>query len=134
MLKITSGFGKRLREERDRIGLNQAQLGEIAGVTRLTQGQYEKESCSPTVRYLAAIGESGIDLHYLLFGTKARPFQDDQRGLEKRIFEMVEEHAQRQPDGHLGAEGRYAMFDFLRAALTKESNALPLSPFISNDK
>ncbi|SDG56269.1 helix-turn-helix domain-containing protein [Propionivibrio dicarboxylicus] len=124
MTIIPAGFGRRLREERERLGFTQAQFAEAAGVQRLAQGQYESESRSPTVRFLSAIGNSGIDLNYVLFGRKSPPAAEEQRSLEKRVFELVEKYAQGQPDGRLGAEARYAMFEFLRAYLsTADANA-----------
>lgn len=121
-LTIAAGFGGRLREERERVGLNQAQLAEAAGIKRMAQGQYENEVRSPSVKYLAAIASAGIDLHYALFGSKAGPTQEAQRGLEKKVFEMVEQYARQQPDGKLGAEGRYAMFELLRAYLARSTD------------
>lgn len=128
-LTIANVFGERLREERERIGLNQTQLAEVAGIKRMAQGQYENEVRSPTVKYLSAISGAGVDLHYLLFGKRPRPSPDDQRRLEKNVFEMVEQFARQQPDGQLGAEGRYAIFEFLRTHMenTTGDNSLPPS-------
>lgn len=127
---IAPGFGSRLREERDRLGLTQAQLAVAAGVQRLAQGQYENEVRSPTVRYLAAIGEKGIDLSYVLFGRKTLLSSEETRSVEKQVFELVEKYALVQPDRKLGAEARYAMFEFLRAYLTTgdRRSGIPLDP------
>jgi len=116
-LTVAQGFGPRLREERERIGLNQAQLAALAGVQRLAQGLYESEARSPSIKYLMAIGESGVDLYFVLFGTRMPVQGENVHRLEKRVFELVEEFAQKQPSGQLGAEGRYAMFVFLRDQL-----------------
>lgn len=113
-LTVAPRFGERLRKERERVKLNQTQLAEVAGIKRMAQSQYEKEVRSPTIKYLSAIAATGIDLHYLLFGSKASPLAGEQRSLEKRIFSLVEQYAQQQPDGQLGAEGRYAIFELLR--------------------
>lgn len=118
MPTIADGFGTRLREERERLGMTQAQLSEVAGVRRMAQGLYESGTRAPTVKYLAAIAGAGVDLQYALFGQRVTLPAENQRGLEKKIFELVEQFVQRQPDGQLGAEGRYAMFDFLRSQMT----------------
>lgn len=114
MLTIADGFGARLREERERIGQNQTQLAAVAGIRRMAQGQYEHGTRSPTVRYLAAIASVGIDLPYVLFGTRINPSDQDRRSVEKKVFEMVEDYVQQQPEGRLGAEARFTMFDLLR--------------------
>ena len=127
---IASGFGNRLREERERLGLTQAQLAEAAGIQRLAQGQYENEIRSPTVKYLSAIDDKNVDLSYVLFGRRHPTMTEDQRSLEKRIFEWVERYALNQPDGKLGAEARYTMFEFLRNYLAgaDEKNSASLDP------
>lgn len=107
--------------------MTQARFAAVAGVRRLTQGQYESEVRSPSVKYLAAVGGTGIDLQYTLFGQRATCASADSRGLEKKIFELVEQYAERQPDGRLGYEGRFAMFDYLRGQLLEAGpTALPI--------
>lgn len=63
-------FGERLREERDRLGLNQEELGLIGGVNRNTQGKYEKGERSPDTKYLEAIAAAGVDILYLVTGRR----------------------------------------------------------------
>ncbi|MFI8482985.1 helix-turn-helix domain-containing protein [Pseudomonas sp. NPDC078700] len=67
---IVMGSGERLREERDRLSLNQTDFGVQAGVSRGTQKAYELESSSPDVRYLAAVQSMGVDVHYVLTGAR----------------------------------------------------------------
>lgn len=64
-------IGSRLREERERIGLNQAQLGAVAGVQKQSQLKYENEFTFPNANYLVAVSKIGIDVSYVLFGTRA---------------------------------------------------------------
>lgn len=68
---ISLGVGERLREERERLGKNQTDFGVSAGVSRGTQKAYELESSSPDVRYLAGLQELGVDVHYVLTGSRA---------------------------------------------------------------
>lgn len=66
----TCASGERLREERERLGLNQEELGQIGGVNRNTQGKYEKGERSPDLGYLAAVAEKGVDVLYVVTGTR----------------------------------------------------------------
>lgn len=119
---IPDGFGFRLAEERKRLGLTQSELAEVAGIKRLAQSQYERESSSPTVRYLEAIAHVGINLHQLLFGdlpSVERLSTSDQYRIERQAFELVEAHVQTQPDGLLGAEARFALFQLFKSQLTQ---------------
>ena len=64
-------IGERLREERERIDLNQEQLGAIGGVKKLAQFNYENNKRAPDTDYLVQIAKIGIDVNYVLFGTRA---------------------------------------------------------------
>ncbi len=61
-------FGSRLREERLKLGITQEKFAELGGVKKLTQITYEQGKRYPDVRYLMAVGESGVDVCYLLTG------------------------------------------------------------------
>lgn len=125
-LTIPDGFGLRLREERERLGLSQTALATAGGVKRLAQGQYEKGLSSPSVRYLAAIASMGIDVQYALFGH--RPGGSllsslELHRIEGRAFELLEEFIRKQPDATYGAEGKFALFQLFRTNLTEEALA-----------
>ncbi|WP_039917606.1 helix-turn-helix domain-containing protein [Cellvibrio mixtus] len=66
-------IGDRLRKERERLGLNQPEFGAIAGVSKTTQFNYEKGDRSPDAEYLAAIAGAGVDVLYVLTGTRSTP-------------------------------------------------------------
>ncbi len=77
-----SDFGNRLREERSRLKLNQVEFGELGGVSKNAQLNYEKGERSPDADYLMALIPHGIDVHYLLTGERAarpRSAPDDGR-------------------------------------------------------
>lgn len=63
-------FGERLREERERIGLNQDKFGELGGVNRNSQANYEKGTRKPDAAYLAAVAAEGVDVLYVLTGQR----------------------------------------------------------------
>lgn len=67
---IASGVGERLREERERLGQNQTDFGQAAGVSRGTQKAYELESSSPDIRYLSGLQALGVDVTYVLTGMR----------------------------------------------------------------
>lgn len=62
------GFALRLRQERLRLGLTQAQAAAAGGVATQTQISYERGNRTPDANYLAAIGRSGFDVSLLLHG------------------------------------------------------------------
>jgi len=62
-----------LREERQRLDLNQTQLGETGGVTKKTQMLYEAGDRYPDAAYLAAIAAAGADVRYIVTGERDGP-------------------------------------------------------------
>lgn len=64
-------FGTRLKEERRRLGLTQAELAEKAGIAKKSQTNYELGNSAPGADYLAAAAGIGIDVLYVLTGTAA---------------------------------------------------------------
>lgn len=63
-------IGARLREERDRVAMSQADLSEAIGVVRRTQGVYEKGERMPDADYLAKAWRLGLDVHYVITGER----------------------------------------------------------------
>jgi transcriptional regulator with XRE-family HTH domain len=70
---IADRVGERLREERERLGLNQTEFGELLGVSRGTQKNYELGASSLDLRYVAALEERGIDAAFVLTGRRSTP-------------------------------------------------------------
>lgn len=65
-----AGIGKRLREERERLQLSQEQLAAIAGTNRVTPSRYEGGAHLPTLGFLAAVAQVGVDVGYVLDGKR----------------------------------------------------------------
>lgn len=63
-------IGERLKEERARLGYNQADFAAIAGVAKTSQFNYEKGERSPDAEYLAAIAAKGVDVLYVVTGER----------------------------------------------------------------
>ncbi|MFM0209943.1 helix-turn-helix transcriptional regulator [Paraburkholderia sediminicola] len=66
-------FPVRLKQERRRLGLNQAELANAGGVQKHAQLNYEKGLRYPDASYLAGIAEVGVDVLYLLTGRTSDP-------------------------------------------------------------
>jgi len=65
---IMSDFSERLKSERKKLGLNQADFGAAGGVKKDTQLNYERGDRNPDYAYLQGIAAIGADVSYLLFG------------------------------------------------------------------
>jgi transcriptional regulator with XRE-family HTH domain len=133
---LAPGLGLRLRAERKRLGLNQGQLAAVAGTTRLTQSQYEAETQVPRLTYFAAIGGAGVDLYYVLFSRTNAEIAltaEQQIEVERRAFDIVENYVQTKYQGKLSAEGRYVLFQVIRAQMSKSASiGLPLDADIGD--
>ena len=66
-----SDFSDRLKAERKRIGLNQADLGAAGGVTKGAQLNYESGERAPTADYLQRLIGVGIDVPFLFTGQRS---------------------------------------------------------------
>lgn len=65
--------GERLKAERERLGLSQTALGEMCGVQKRTQINYEKGDRSPDALYLAAFHAAGGDVMWVVIGDRTAP-------------------------------------------------------------
>ncbi len=60
------GFGARLKELRERLGLNLQSFAQLGGVNRVTQSRYESEGNYPGIDYLHFLSQNGVDIRYVL--------------------------------------------------------------------
>ena len=74
---IEEGFGERLKQERKRLGLTQAELAKRVGIKALTVLQYEKGNTSPTLQFVYKLQDLGFNLQYLLFNRKKMVYPQD---------------------------------------------------------
>jgi len=65
-----STIGNRLKEERERMRLNQTSFGDLGGVKKQAQLKYEKDDRAPDAKYLADIAAGGADVLYILTGER----------------------------------------------------------------
>lgn len=80
------GFGFRLRQERERLGLTQRVFGDIGGVEPNAQGKYENGDRTPRLDYLAAVAAKGVDPLYVLTGLPTPVPLDSLSGDEDRLL------------------------------------------------
>ncbi len=70
-------IGQRLREERERLGFTQPVLAELAGTTKKSQIDYEKDLTQPKASYLAIIADAGADINYIVTGKRETTHNSD---------------------------------------------------------
>ena len=70
-MNLINFFRDRLKFERQRLGLTQAQLGSAGGVDRRTQYKYETGTNEPTLGYLRGVESAGVDIPFTLFDLRA---------------------------------------------------------------
>jgi transcriptional regulator with XRE-family HTH domain len=65
-------FGARLKEERRRLGLGQAQFAALVGTDMPKQSLYERGERQLRGSYLARLDPAGVDLLYVLTGLRSQ--------------------------------------------------------------
>ena len=71
-------IGQRLREEREKIGLNQTAMGAVGGVRKQAQLKYENNESYPNAEYLAAVAKIGVDIQYVVLGIRSAQAINDE--------------------------------------------------------
>lgn len=76
-------IGKRLKEERERLGLSQTALGELGGFGKTTVIAWERGTAFPNALFLADIAGIGADVGYIVTGERngPPPLKPDEREL-----------------------------------------------------
>ncbi len=69
-------IGKRLREERERIGYSQLDFAALGGKTKKTQIEWEADKATPNAAFLAEVERVGVDVLYVLTGRREAPLAD----------------------------------------------------------
>jgi len=78
--------GERLKNERVRLGLNQAEFAERLGIHKNTQTNYENGRRKPSNEYYAAAAELGINVPYVITGNTILDFPKKAAELAYRVF------------------------------------------------
>lgn len=82
-----STIGVRLKNERERLGLNQTEFAKLAGHSRSAQAGYERDEKIPGGAYLQMLADNGCDVLYILTGKKS-PSIDDVNTDEIEIIKL----------------------------------------------
>lgn len=82
----------RLKEERERLGLSQAEFAKMMGLHRNTVVRYESGDREPDSGFLARVGDIGVDPGYLLYGRKTDPISMYSLGTA-RVLPLIAERA-----------------------------------------
>ncbi|NTY35655.1 helix-turn-helix domain-containing protein [Burkholderia diffusa] len=94
------GIGARLKEERMRIGLSQAEIAALGGLSNKTQLGYESDVRSPDANYLAALAKVGVDVQYVITGERAA-----QSALPQDVVDVVDSFLQLNDIGRAAIQG-----------------------------
>jgi transcriptional regulator with XRE-family HTH domain len=85
---FASLLGERLREARKALGLKQDELAQAAEVSREQWGKYERGLATPGSDVLAAVARAGVDVRYVLTGSRSYtpppPLSSEERDLLER--------------------------------------------------
>jgi transcriptional regulator with XRE-family HTH domain len=127
-LKFLPDASSRLRDERIRLGLKQDVVGEVTGVGRHTQANYESGRTFPTTQYLERAAEIGVDAVYVLFGTRN---SDVSLRIDQDLFSIAGEDVafflEQRKEQHYSLKDRwkliFSLYDFLRSAQELGGNA-----------
>lgn len=121
-----TSFGRRLRQERDRLGLSQEQFGELGGVKRSSQHLYEHDVRRPDADYLAKIHGAGADVGFLLTGrASASSAGEPMLSVSEALaaFRAVADFVRSQGDDVVSHDERQRLFEFLCRSVAAEPNA-----------
>lgn len=94
MNSTNAALGERLKLERQRLGLNQADFGAKVGVSKTSQFNYEAGGRSPDATYLQQASELGVDVHYVITGQRIASDDD---------FVVIRQHEEVVASGGPGA-------------------------------
>lgn len=128
-------FFERLKEERIRLGINQADFAEMAGVQRRAQVNYESGERTPDAKYLEHIASAGVDVLYLITGERRearvgleRPALGDRERLALAIEVVTEglEQADRYLPPHKFSELVLAAYDLMADPVQTRDNIIQL--------
>ncbi|WP_250438903.1 helix-turn-helix domain-containing protein [Delftia tsuruhatensis] len=64
-------FGERLRQERERLGLSQADMAKLGGTKMRTYQDWERDVATVSAEFLARISAHGLDISFVLTGLRS---------------------------------------------------------------
>ena len=87
----SSDFGNRLKTERKKLGLTQAQAAENCGVSARMWGDYERNISQPKAEQLFLFKNAGIDIDYVMTGknNNVETFRQPENSLSNKELELL---------------------------------------------
>ncbi|WP_314341814.1 helix-turn-helix transcriptional regulator [Simonsiella muelleri] len=87
----SSDFGNRLKTERKKLGLTQAQATEKCGVSARMWGDYERNISQPKAEQLFLFKNAGIDIDYVMTGknNNVETFRQPENSLSNKELELL---------------------------------------------
>lgn len=88
-MKEVSLFANRLKEERKKLGLTQAQAAEKCGISMRMWGDYERGKYFPRNENLIGIEKIGVDVQYVMHGRRDETAVMPSENLSKEEQELL---------------------------------------------
>lgn len=89
-MKEVSTFGNRLKEQRKKLGLTQAEIAEKCGISMRMWGDYERDKYQPRSETLFILAKEGIDIDYVMTGIAAENvFRQPENSLTDKELELL---------------------------------------------
>lgn len=121
---LNTVFARRLKEERDRLGLSQTQLANEAGISRLLISRYELAKTLPGTEVLLKMNDRGIDVAFLITGN--RSVLDREPELFNRAHEEVKRQVKDSGEVLTSKEHSVRAWTIFSALNSSESELTPL--------
>ena len=119
-------LGRRLREERERLGMSQDEFGKLGGVRRVTQYFYEQGDRSPSLTYLVRVAMAGADFGFLVLGERGKDASGRlciHQDALITVYRLVDEFARDSSGRLLDLEHRLVLFRSLCNAVSGKSQS-----------
>lgn len=72
-------IGNRIKDERERLKMNQEKFALHGGVSLRSQQMYERDKTEPAAGYFVSIAKIGVDVNYILTGVKISSIQSESK-------------------------------------------------------
>lgn len=117
-MKEISLFANRLKEERKKLGLTQAQAAEKCGISMRMWGDYERGKYFPRNENLIGIEKIGIDVQYVMHGRRDETAAMPSEKLSKEEQELLDLFRQASDNG------KFVILSVAKGAEKKAQTAL----------
>lgn len=82
-------IGNRIKDERERLKMNQEEFALQGGVSLRSQQMYERDKTDPAAGYFVSISKIGVDVNYILTGVRIPIVQRDSKTEDIDVLEDV---------------------------------------------